>query len=429
MRKVLIAILVTGCIYSLFATDSRVLTMGRTDNFFMDDISVFRNPANVSIYPNMLMGSLGIYRADTSIDSTGTLSGLSNYNRDPQKPFFGGILSYSLNQSADAGDQYPMLSLGLVFNRYDDMLDYITPESDKFFGTGINTILEPVDYLKPVGKLDMILGLALKNGGMIGLGGYLAFQKEKDNDKEGKQTRLVKATGGINWPVAKTMDLEVSVNGGLTTKIGEAKTVDADGNISQSKSLVTIADNDVFVSADVRLFSALSSLNGDFVPHLGFDYIQYNSNLENRIIDFDAGFAININIDRGFFWAGVEGFYEDYQSKKVENSYTSVETIGARVAFGIERNIIWDWFVWRVGATKKLAFQKTGGQNGKTLWIENPEADASDEDHVAFGWGLNIENRLKVDVVMAEDIFYTFTNLISGNHHHITNRITATYSF
>ena len=49
--------------------------------------------------------------------------------------------------------------------------------------------------------------------------------------------------------------------------------------------------------------------------------------------------------------------------------------------------------------------------------------------YVMLGWGLNIENRLKVDVVMAENMFYTFTNLISGSSHHLTNRITATYSF
>ena len=85
MRKVLIAVLVTGWFYSSFATDARVLTMGRTDDFFMDDISVFRNPANVSIYPNMLMGSMGIFKADTSLDSTDEFAGLAKYNRDPQK--------------------------------------------------------------------------------------------------------------------------------------------------------------------------------------------------------------------------------------------------------------------------------------------------------------------------------------------------------
>ncbi len=433
MRKVLIALLIAGCYFCLSASDSRVLTMGRSDAFFMDDISIFRNPANLSIYPNMLMGSYGIYVQDKTLDSTGPFAGLARYNRDPQKPFFGGILSYSLNQSADAGDQYPMLSLGLVFNRYDEMLDYINPNSKKFFGldTDAGNYASAVSYIDPVGKIDAIFGLALKNGVMIGGGAYFAFQKENVDEETKREAKLIKGNVGVNAPIGKTMDFELSVNGGVLSKAGEVKTVDTMTN-DTSLTSVSIADNDVFVSSDIRLFSALSALNGDFVPHLGFDYMQFNSTNDERLISFNAGFAVNINIDRGFFWAGLEGFYEDNSSVRVNSAYKAVDKIGGRVSFGIERNIIWDWFVWRVGGTKMLALQKIAGSKGTqdaTQWIENPEADGSDEDHVSFGLGLNIENRLKVDVVMAEDILYTFTNLISGNHHHIATRINATYSF
>jgi len=428
MRKVLIAIFIAGFYFTLFGSDARVLTMGRSDAFFMDDISIFRNPANVSIYPNMLMGSMGIYVQDPELDDTTEFSALRSRNRDPQKPFFGGILSYSLNQSADAGDQYPMLSLGLVFNRYDEMLDYITPKSNNFFGIDKN--LTTVDYVDPVGKLDFILGVALKNGAMIGGGAYVAFQKLKIDEDVDKESRVVRGNLGINWPVGKTMDLEVSFNGGLLTKVGKAYEIDENNDTNSTKSFIKIADNDVFVGGDIRLFSALSSLNGDFVPHVGFKLIKFNSTLEEQIFSFNAGFAVNINIDRGFFWAGVEGFYEENSSQRIDTLYQSVDRMGGRVSFGIERNIIWDWFVWRVGATKMLGFQKVGtGASATTEWYENAEADASDEDHIAFGLGLNIENRLKVDAVMAEDIFYTFTNLITGNHHHLTTRITATYSF
>ena len=428
MRKVLIAVFIAGFYFSLFGSDARVLTMGRNDAFFMDDISIFRNPANVSIYPNMLMGSMGIYMQDPELDDTSSYSALRSKNRDPQKPFFGGILSYSLNQSADAGDQYPMLSMGLVFNRYDEMLDYITPKSGNFFG--IDKKLTTVDYVDPIGKLDFILGVALKNGAMIGGGAYFAFQKMKIDEEVEKEASVVKGNVGINWPVGKTMDLEVSFNGGLLTKIGKANEIDENNDTSNNKSFVTVADNDVFVGGDIRLFSALSSLNGDFVPHAGFKLIKFNSTLEEQIFTFNAGFAVNINIDRGFFWAGIEGFYEENSSQRIDSLYKSVDRMGGRVSFGIERNIIWDWFVWRVGGTKMLGFQKVGvGASASTEWYENAEADASDKDHIAFGLGLNIENRLKVDAVMAEDIFYTFTNLISGNHHHLTTRITATYSF
>ena len=428
MRKVLISVFLTGIVYSLFATDARVQTMGRSDLFFMDDISIYRNPANLSIYPNMLLGEMGIYVEDPTLDDTSNLSGLNRHNRDPQKPYFGGILSYSLNQSADAGDQYPMVSLGLVFNRYDRMLHYILPESNDFIGI-IDTNVIKIYSDTIVGKVDIITGYALKNGIMLGLGGYFAFHKEKNKNQDNTEAKIVKATVGINFPIAKTMDLEVSVNGGALTKVAKVDIKDPIDSTSITKNVsFTIAKNDIFLTGDVRLFSALSSLNGDFVPHFGLEYIQYNSN-SNKILGFNAGLAININIDRGFFWAGIEGLYEDNDLKKIGSQFKKYEAIGGKVHFGIERNIIWDWFVWRIGCSKIVKFEKIGGANGITRWTENPEADGSDKDHVGFGLGLNIENRLKVDAVIAEDIFYTFTNLISGSHHHITSRISATYSF
>lgn len=418
MRKIVVAILVLGYCGSAFATDARVLTMGRVDDYFMDDISVFRNPANVSIYPNMLMGSMGIFVQDTALDVTGELEGLSRYNRDPQKPFFGGILSYSLNQSADAGDQYPMLSVGGVFNRYDYVLDHLLDNGGPFFGiskksrdAGIPDTCD-VAMLKPVGKIDMMVGYALKNGAMIGGGAYFAFQEEMSSGSVGRETKLVKGSIGANIPVAKTMDLETSIGLSMYTAVG---TVDTGG---PTEVEVTVAERDIGVRADIRLFSALSALNGDFVPHAGFELLKFHEG-KSQCLGINAGVGININIDRGFFWAGLSGLYE-------EDGYKDSDFIGGRIAFGIERNVLWDWFVWRVGVSKTLGRQKVGTEE---TFYENAEADASDKDHVSFGWGLNIENRLKVDVVMAEDIFYTWTNLISGNHHHIASRITATYSF
>ncbi|MBD3316467.1 MAG: hypothetical protein GF344_11825, partial [Chitinivibrionales bacterium] len=192
MRIVLSAILVAGCLSTGYATDARVLTMGRTDAFFMDDMSIYRNPANISVYPNMLIGSYGVYRSDTALDSTGKHAALARYNRDPQRPYFGGILSYSLNQSAEAGDQYPMVSFGLIVNRHDPLLDYLIPGNQTFAGRTApivdsaemqSSITDPhALFERPVGKFDVMLGYALPNGAMIGIGGYAAFQ---ENNIEG----------------------------------------------------------------------------------------------------------------------------------------------------------------------------------------------------------------------------------------------------
>jgi hypothetical protein len=431
--RFLSGMVLAGWVCSAFATDPRVLTMGRSDDFFMDDISIYRNPANVNVYPNMLLGELGIYKYDPSLDSSKNAA-LARYNRDPQRPFFGGILSYSLNQSADAGNQYPMLSIGAVLNRHDAMLDYIDPTSPDYAGTDAKGLLNDATHksvlkmLAPVGKIDLLVGYALKNGAMLGVGGYLAFQKSSDAAAVvNYESSLYKVNIGMNWPITKTMDLEVSAGGAQLT--GKGKIIDS-SRVSNASPWTadpsqdeTVADHDLSYRADVRLFSALTVLNGDFVPRFGFDL----RNLENdskQILNVNGGLGINLNIDRGFFWAGLEGLYS---SSSVSLSDSSWERLGGKVSFGIERNVLWDWFVWRIGGTKALWYEKTGENAG--LWGENPEADASDNDLIGFGLGLNIENRLKIDGVVAEDVFYTFSNLFSGNEAHLMTRLAATYSF
>jgi hypothetical protein len=423
MKKVLCAVIIAGCICSSFATDARIVSMGRHDNFFMDEMSIFRNPANVNVYPNMILGSVGYYFKNDSLDkqlsedadavaegeNTVTYIGNTRYNRDPQDPYWGANISYSLgNPSEETVSQYPMISFGAVFNRSDRMLKYVSTES-----------YPNVYLMEPLGKVDLILGYALKNGVMIGVGGYMGYQEVVNGSKVTHQSSLFKGSIGINWPVMKTMDLEVSLNGGAITAIGDSII----NNTIDPTEKVIVADNNTIVSTDLRLFSALTNLNGDFIPHLGFDYINLK---KGTITNFTAGVGVNINIDKGMFWAGVEGLYEDYAYTKKDE--TDSMGIGGKVSFGIERNVVWDWFVVRAGGMKTLKVMKLGDDDG-THWSQNPEADGSDDDFLGWGIGFNVENRLRMDFVIAEDIFYTISNMFSGAHHHMFTRFSATYSF
>jgi hypothetical protein len=391
MRKAMIFILAAGCCWGSYATDARVISMGKHDAFFMDEVSVFRNPANLSIYPNMVYGSFGKFNADDSAKSK------------VLDPFFGIIVSYSLNEETDAGGQYPMLSLGAMFNRYDDDLGYITEGSPDFIG-GTDTSANLKD---PKGKFDFMLGYVLKNGVMLGIGTYLAMQNY-EFDSERYETKLYKGNFGLNWPVAKTMDLEISIGGGAITAI--------DAN-------EVLADNDYFGRFEVRLFSQLAGINGDFVPRARIDFLNIERN--NRLkVDVAAGLGLNLNIDKGFFWAGLEFLYGQMDSKKMD----PMQKVGGRVSFGIERNILWDWFVIRVGGQKSLMVQNNG--TNETELIENTAFDETKNDLVGLGFGINIENRLRIDFVASEIFPYTFSNLISsGQQAYLFNRVSATYSF
>ncbi len=412
LRRVAAVLFMGGIITAGYATYSRVISMGNNPGFFMDDISVFRNPANVNVYPNMLMGDLGVYQEVRELDYPDTdpqYEALTRNNRDPVRPFFGAILSYSLNQSTDAGSQYPLFSIGAAFNRYDPLLDYLDPATDAF--AAVKDTTYSYNFAPPVGKVDLMSGFAFPNGGMVGFGTYLAFQKMRDDtiDNIDKETRLYKGTVGVNWPIAKVIDLEVSSSVSYLSGIG---TVDT-GNGELMKS--TVADGDISFDVDARLFSALSNLNGDFVPRIGFSFL----NLDGfQVKSGSAGLGLNLNIDRGFFWAGAEGLFS--------NRTDDLTSVGGRVSFGIERNVVWDWLVARTGGRKTILYTSDGKNS---YYEENPEATGMPGDLLSVGWGVNIENRLRFDFVMAEDIAYTFTNLVSGNHHHLWTRISVTYSF
>jgi hypothetical protein len=353
----------------------------------------------------MVNGSYGYYNQDAAVDK-------ENGNSDPVDPFFGAIISYSLNQGTDGGSQYPMLSLGAFFNRYDQMLDYVTPGKAKFLGNGMKAREK---LYSPKGKIDLLLGYVMEKGGMIGGGVYIATQQVKQDGQE-FETSVYKGSVGINVPVAKSMDLEVSINGGTITAIAKDSAVN--GSVYQNK----LAEGDYFGTLEARLFSSLSSLNGDFVPHLRIDVLELDRS-KTFDLGLAAGLGVNINIDKGFFWTGLEFLYGQQDS----SNSTAREYIGGRVSFGIERNIIWDWFVIRVGGQKELKYVSEGSQDGHIE--ENNPSDASDNDLVSLGFGINVENRLRIDVVASEDIAYTFTNLISRPQHHLFTRVSATYSF
>jgi hypothetical protein len=268
-----------------------------------------------------------------------------------------------------------------------------------------------------------MLGYAMQNGAMIGVGTYLAFQRENKNNLN-YETNIYKGDVGINWPIAKSMNLEVSF--GLASLTAKGKVFRQISPVAIDTVNDTIADNNLSFKGDIRLFSALTALNGDFVPHLSVERIGLNG---FDVMNYTLGLGVNINIDKGFFWAGIDGLVEQRNYSKV-NSFKkdSLPTgIGGRLSAGIERNVVWDWLVLRIGVSKKLLYVSDGGENGH--WEQNPESDGSDEDFAAVGIGVNIENRFRIDGVLAENIFYTFTNLISAPQHHLMNRITLTYSF
>jgi hypothetical protein len=172
-----------------------------------------------------------------------------------------------------------------------------------------------------------------------------------------------------------------------------------------------------------------------------------------------AGLGLNVAMDRGFFWMGLDFIWNQmkahdwvydkslnggawvYDSRNEDDpNWDKRSDVGGKISFGIERNIWWDWFVIRVGGQKSILYTDCDVNSKNeysadrygickddgTFFSTNPLADGSADDHVGFGFGINIEERLKIDVTVAEDVL--FRNPFQGEGR-IFSRVDATYSF
>ena len=409
-RRALALVLAAGFVVGSYATDARVAVMGRQNTpwFYRDEVTVFNNPADMNRYPNMLYGSFGHF---SEYEQSGAHM---LQNLLPSDPHFGVMLSQRLGKEANAA----ALSIGAFVNRRDYMVEQILQASgggfvfdfDEF--TGTNKGRYEYNLPDPTGKVDVMFGYDMGNGIALGLGMYVAVQNDL---REDRYMELYKGSFGVNWNIERGLDLEASVNYGMAN----AK------YITPENKYAVISDGDYLLRGDVRFFSAVPSLNGAFVPQVS---LEIKNLAGSSVLDLNGGVGLNMNIDRGFFWAGVQGIYTQESFDESNRKNDEWNSIGARLSFGIERNIIWDWFLVRVGGQKEI--RRVAYGDGKiTKWAENPASDGSDNDLVGLGFGVNLDNRLRIDVVASEDLPYTFTNLISGNAHHLFNRVSATYRF
>jgi len=444
LRLAIVVAIVFGCVYA-FATGARVESMGKNTTFIMDDMSIFDNPANINLYPNFLIGELGTY---VKTVERGT-------NQDPDNPWFGGI--FSLNIGADNS-----LSIAGVLNRKDEKLL-------KYLPNRIIVDNTEVKAPEPVTNFDGFLGANFDNKA-FGVHVYVAHQDGYSGDSlinPNAFASVLQLDLGTN--------IEISSNYALEVTLGTAR-------IQYGPEDRELFDLDLFsFFAHARLFSRAPFINGHIIPAASFRNMQAPGRDE---LDITGGIGADAAFDRGFFWIGFQLFYNDQNTglswsidrASNETRYRVCEEdpwcdevvpvggvggkrvnlwqFGGTISFGIERNIWWDWFVIRVGGQKTIAWAKynavdeipysilcpskpnindpdplkasdnctTSGNYFRT----NPVADGTRDDNVGFGFGINIEEKLKIDFTVAEDLM--FRNPFQGEGR-LISRVSATYSF
>ncbi|MCL1966730.1 MAG: hypothetical protein FWF67_02485 [Fibromonadales bacterium] len=441
LRFVIVLVVVFGSI-TAFATDARVESMGKSARFIMDDMSIFDNPANINLYPNFLIGELGVYNGSRA---SGVKSG---QNQDPWDPWFGGLFSLNIG----GGNA---LSIGGVLGRKDERLlkyfpDYIIGPAGIPFETPI-----------PVTNFDGFLGAALGSTA-VGLHIYIAHQGGITN--EGIITKdafasALQLDGGVNIELSNDYQLEVAA--------GIAR-------IQYGPSNHALFDSELLSEfLNARFFSRINAIDGHLIPVASIRNMHAPGRSE---MDISLGAGVDTKFTRGFFWLGLTGFYNIQKAgsnwewgRSVEDAEGNIERIGGTfftdlddggwgpgsraklqqvggiISFGIERNLWWDWFVMRVGGQKVIAYASysksddidfsvlcpsapngTPCRESGSYFVTNPVNDGTTDDNVGFGFGVNIEEKLKVDFTVSED--FPFRNFFQGGTRWIS-KISATYSF
>lgn len=427
-RSIIVASLAFGVIGvgSVFATFARVESMGKKTTYIMDDVSIFDNPANINFYPNYLIGEFGTYTDDV----------LAGTNQDPSQPSFGGIFALPLKST---GSPDARISIGGLFNRIDTELFKYLPS--RFIGDNAR---DTTELPKTVTNFDGFLGGSFAGGNAVGLHVYIAHQDGGYETPSGvyqvnknSYASIVRADAGINWQFRNSIDFEASFGLARIQYGPEHKGFFDDGDFSYL--------------GKTRAFFTLEAIDGELIPAASGSFIQAPG-IRNK--HAQVGLGINVALDRGFFWLGADFIWNQMKAHDWEFDYTTNQStynsqsadelmwdsrkeIGGEISFGIERNIWFDWFVIRVGGKKSILYTsckqdpRNSGNSGICLengsfFSTNPIGDGTPDDHVGFGFGINIEEKLKIDVTVAEDLL--FRNPFQGEGR-LFSRISATYSF
>ena len=362
-------------------------------------------------------------------------------NKDPQHPTFGGIFSISFG---DDNNPDPKFTIGGLFGRMNPELAMYLPDYVQTSTQGYVVVPETVT------NFDGFLGGTFSSGDAWGLHIYIAHQDGGDLDAE----------SGTYQPNSKAYASIVEADGGLNVQTNSGTSYEASFGLARIQYGPDhhnfFDDGDFTFLAKARAFFTLEAIDGELVPAVSMKLAQAPG-IDDKYAQ--AGAGINVAMDRGFFWLGLDFIWNQlkahdwvydkavgdgawvYDSRNEDDPHWDKRSdIGGKISFGIERNIWWDWFVIRVGGQKKILYTDcdvndknsyTDSRYGickddGTFFTTNPLADGSNEDHVGFGFGINIEERLKIDVTVAEDLL--FRNPFQGEGR-IFSRLDATYSF
>jgi hypothetical protein len=295
---------------SAFATFARVESMGKNSTYIMDDVSIFDNPANVNLYSNYLIGGFGAY-TDNNMSAGG--------NVDPQHPTFGGIFAISFG---DDNNPDPKFSIGGLFGRVNEDLAMYLPD---YVQTGKSTYAVVPET---VTNFDGFLGGTFSSGDAWGLHIYIAHQDGGDLDESGTYQTDDDAYASI-----------VQLDGGLNFQTGSGTSYEVSGGIARVQygpdRHSFFDDGDFTILAKARAFFTMEAIDGELVPAASIKLAQAPG-IEDK--HAQAGMGLNVAMDRGFFWLGLDFIWNQ---KKAHDWFYDKTVNGGAWVYGDKERYQW----------------------------------------------------------------------------------------
>jgi hypothetical protein len=413
-------------IQTVNATNARVEAMGKNPTFFLDDATIFQNPANATLYSSALYGELGYY---TQSDLTPVKRGS---NHDAWTPFFGGLFDFHV----DSLMPNPKVTIGGIVGRDDRNLKRLIPKWVVEHGDSVAIPGSVTDF-------DGFLAATTPDGSAIGAHVYVALQDglgDGSNVQGNAHSSVLSMDLGSNFIIFGESTAEVTL-GLARLQFGPERR--------------TFLDPGLFsLWSHGRLFLEMDRVQGQLVPAYRVQVLEVPGFREDH---YRLSLGYNVVIPRGLFWVGVHGFRSKSTARGLslnaqgETVYTvpgkaapakdTDDLWGGTVAFGVERNVLNNWLVVRAGGQKTFAYGKCRNTSGSKVlcaadgagntgegiyWTTNPAGDGTLDDYLGLGFGVNVEGKLRIDFSVAEDVF--FRNPFLGEGRFIS-RISALYAF
>ena len=426
----------------LFATQARIESMGKRPAFFLDDMTIFENPANATFYSNALIGELGFYDQASRRLNAGNIGS----NQDPYTPWFGALFKFGLSEK-EMRD--PQITVGGVFGRkHWEFMRFVPAKV-------ITAAGDTADIPQSITNFDAFLAGTMIDGSAIGTHVYVGIQDGKFDD-----SKVDGGSGGRIHPDAHVSILAMDYGANfLITNESSVEVTLGVARIQYGPSRRSFLDPGLFsFYSQGRLFLEMDAWTGQFITGYKIADMEVPG-WEENFYDINAG--VNVIIPRGMAWFGVDAvrvkefvstwekaedargndylIYREPASKDpTKNVKDRTDKRGGVLSFGIERNIWGNWLILRTGGQKSFIYETCHNGTGKptvcatpkgkkgNYWTTNPMGDGSLDDHIGFGIGLNIDEKLKIDANIAEDAI--FRNPFTGEGR-LISRVSARYSF